>query len=64
MVLPEGCKPGRAYKTFRDYSDAEFPHDWKSVAPKAPSATLVRWCKSRDIAYIRSRAAQGEGATA
>ena len=52
-----GYKDGWTAHKFRERFGAFPPWDYKSLRPAAPSESTLRWVKSRQIAYAKSRAA-------
>jgi DNA repair protein RadD len=52
-----GYKDGWTAHKFRERFGAFPPWDYKQLQPAAPSESTLRWVKSRQIAYAKSRAA-------
>jgi hypothetical protein len=51
-----GYRDGWTAHKFRERFGAFPPWDYKNLRPAAPSESTLRWVKSRQIAYAKSRA--------
>jgi DNA repair protein RadD len=56
IAADRGTRPGWAAHKFREKFGSFPPWDWNDAPTATPTATTLRWVKSRQIAYAKSRA--------
>ena len=57
IARQRGYAPGFAFHKFREKFNRKPPWGWQSLPPQTPSADVLAWVRSRQIAYAKSRAA-------
>jgi hypothetical protein len=56
-AVRHGYKPGWAYHKVKEFCGS---HPGRHVAPREPSAATLRWIRSRQIAWAKSKERQRE----